>query len=637
VSPEDEVAQARAEAEAWRARFEAERLARLAAEAEAKAATRAEAAASERLAETESVLARELEAKARELAAAQRASEDAGRTKTAFLANMSHEIRTPLSAVMGYANLIAAVDHVHPETREWSKRLQRSAEHLLALLDDVLDLAKIESGKFDLHLVPTEPSTVLEEVGVLMEPRAVEKGLEFLVISETDLPAKIRTDPLRLRQILVNLVGNAVKYTQRGKVAVHARMRTSPVGRSLERVLEFDVADTGVGIPRAELGRLFLPFEQGAQRPRVGGVGLGLDIARRLARMLGGNIDVRSEVGVGSVFTLSLPVDAGLDRVTTPARLVTRSGALRPDEPEAPRLDGLTVLVVDDTEDNRRIIAHFLRSAGAKVIEVATLASARRVVQDASSGVGIVLCDLQLTDGDGLALVSELRLRQDRRPIIALTADAMLETRERAIAAGVDDFMVKPIVAWRLVSRVAALTRKSGSRPGTPRPQRRPAEPEAEAADPQVVKTPPASLRPVLRRAPTLPGIPRVEVSLRDPQRIPTAPSGRPPSPESQEQVDVSARPEVPDELLLRFYGVLAERAHALDEALRERDRAKVRDIAHRVAGSGGTMGHPELTTLGREVDTLASRDEPWEQVEGPGRRLLATLRDASTRRPWLR
>ena len=153
--------------------------------------------------------------------------------------------------------------------------------------------------------------------------------------------------------------------------------------------------------------------------------------------------------------------------------------------------------------------------------------------------------------------------------------------------------------------------------------------------DPQAMKTPPSSLRPVLRRAPTLPGIPRVEVSLRDPQRTPTAPTGRPR--DEEPEPPRAGRPEVPDELLLRFYGVLSERAHALDEALGVRDKARVRDVAHRVAGSGGTMGHPEITELGREVDNLVNRDATWESVEDAAVRLLSVLREASNRRPWLR
>ncbi len=632
------------------------------------------AALKRRLAEVETELREELANKKAELDAARAAAELANRAKTAFLANMSHEIRTPLSAVMGYANLIAATEQAADETRDWSKRLQRSAEHLLALLDDVLDLAKIEAGKLDLHLVSCDPTTVLEEVGVLMEPRAQDKGLVLVVAADTELPARFRTDPLRLRQILINLVGNAVKYTPRGEVSVHARLRMSPVGRSFERRLEIEVGDTGVGIPGHELKRLFLPFEQGQGRPNAGGVGLGLDISRRLARLLGGDIDVRSEVGVGSVFTLTLPVDGGADRGTTPARLVTRSGVLKPSEPVVPRLDKRVVLVVDDAEDNRRIVTYFLKQAGADVVEAATLRAAEEIMAEPTSGVELVVTDLQLTDGNGLSLIAAMAVRGDSRPVVALTADAMLETRELAVAAGVADFMVKPVVAWRLVSRVGALLQQ-GARvearvepPSAPptgptsvgRPTRTPL-PEAAKLLRHPTPTPADGVertpRPALKRLPTAPqglmvplsdGV-EAQVRGRDPQRVPTAPNLRPTieadtarnrRPEVEglvgEPAGETARPDVPVDLLTRYYGMLSERVLGLEEGLAACDAARLRDLAHRIAGSGATMGHPELTELGRLVERAVIDDAGWEAIGALGARLLMATRLAAQKRPWL-
>lgn len=574
-----------------------------------------EAALARRVVELEAELERVTAAHARELEAARREADLAGRTKTAFLANMSHEIRTPVSAVMGYANLIAATEQARPETREWSKRLQRSAEHLLALLEDVLDLAKIEAGRLDLHLVPTEPATLLEEVGVLMEPRAVERGLELIVLSETELPAKIRTDPLRLRQILVNLVGNAIKYTPSGKVSLHASTRA--LGERREIV--FEVLDTGVGIAEAELERLFLPFEQGQARAaaRGGGVGLGLDIARRLARMLGGDIAVRSEVGVGSAFKLTLPIDAELGASTTPARIVTQSGVLRPEELEPSRLDGRTVLVIDDTDDTRHIVAHFLARAGARVVEAASLSEGQQRL-DAERSIGLVLTDLTLPDGDGLDLVRALRAAGDRRPIVALTADALLETRATALAAGVDDFIVKPVVASRLVARLAALFKKLHTQ-ATPAPSTRP----------RLMRRPTApSLAAV--RTPTRPELPAVAAPDQEISRADTEPHARPHGGLH------GPPPEVPQELLQRFYAVLAERVYAMEEAMRTKDRVRLRDVAHRVAGSGGTMGHPELTELGRALEQGIAGGAAWEALEPGARRFLTAARDAAARRPWL-
>jgi len=633
------------------------------------------AALKRRLAEVETELREELANKKAELDAARAVAELANRAKTAFLANMSHEIRTPLSAVMGYANLIAATEQAADETRDWSKRLQRSAEHLLALLDDVLDLAKIEAGKLDLHLVSCDPTTVLEEVGVLMEPRAQDKGLVLVVAADTELPARFRTDPLRLRQILINLVGNAVKYTPRGEVSVHARLRMSPVGRSFERRLEIEVGDTGVGIPGHELKRLFLPFEQGQGRPNAGGVGLGLDISRRLARLLGGDIDVRSEVGVGSVFTLTLPVDGGADRGTTPARLVTRSGVLKPSEPVVPRLDKRVVLVVDDAEDNRRIVTYFLKQAGADVVEATTLRAADEIMAEPTSGVELVVTDLQLTDGYGLSLIASMAARGDSRPVVALTADAMLETRELAVAAGVADFMVKPVVAWRLVSRVGALLQQgervesrvepTSAPPTGPTSVGRPTRtPLPEAAkllrNPTPTPTDGVAPRPALKRFPTAPqggavamsdGV-EARVGGRDPQRLPTAPNQRPtiePDTARNRRPDgagagvvagelavEAARPDVPIDLLTRYYGMLSERVLGLEEGLAASDPARLRDLSHRIAGSGATMGHPELTELGRLVERAVIDDAGWEAIGALGARLLMATRLAAQKRPWL-
>ena len=623
------------------------------------------AALKRRLAETEEALRRALADNAAEVAQARAQADLASRAKTAFLANMSHEIRTPLSAVMGYANLIAATETSSPETRDWSRRLQRSAEHLLALLDDVLDLAKIEAGKLELHLVSADPTSVLEEVGVLMEPRAAEKGLELTVAADTELPARLRTDPLRLKQILVNLVGNAIKYTPRGEVTVQARLRTSPVGRGFERRLEIEVADTGVGIPKDELERLFRPFEQGRTRPRSGGVGLGLDIARRLARLLGGDIEARSEIGVGSVFLLVLPVETGADRGTTPARLVTRSGLI-PQAPVAPRLDGRRLLVVDDAEDNRTIMSHFLRQAGAEVVEASGVAEAEVALAVTSTArVDAVVTDLQLADGDGLMLVRRMGERGDLRPVLVLTADAMLETRERAMAAGVSDFLVKPVVAWRLVSRVAAMpATRSLLVPEPPR--------EARSAGLAALKTPSLlrtdggdpspsrpSSRPALKRVPTTPtGVPIAAVTAggagdpRDSQRALTAPSPRPAPPvevaasqaaraepdtaPSPRPVPDEARPDVPDELIERFYALLVERAYAIEEALGTREGARLRDIGHRIAGSGATMGYPELTELGRALERSVASGDGWTEVEAHALALLSAARAAATQRRWL-
>jgi CheY-like chemotaxis protein/HPt (histidine-containing phosphotransfer) domain-containing protein len=356
--------------------------------------------------------------------------------------------------------------------------------------------------------------------------------------------------------------------------------------------------------------------------------------------MLGGDITVSSQLGIGSVFTLTLPVDPGLARTTTPARLVTRSGLIRPEEPEAARLDGRVILLIDDSEDNRRIVGHFLSRGGASVVEAMSLAEAFAQL-DAVASIGLVLTDLQLPDGDGLDIVRSLRARGDLRPVVALTADAMLETREVALTAGVDDFMVKPVIGNRLVARVAALLSRTDSRTEARPADRRPADSGAlRRKSPRTSQQLP---RPGLTRHPTAPSLaairtpPKPHVAglsaeLDDRQRAAlTEPSVRPKS-----GVPATTPPDVPEELLQRFYVVLAERVYALEDAVRAKERVRIRDVAHRVAGSGSTMGHPELTDLGRALEQLLGDGTPWESIEPAAQRFLTAAREAAARRPWL-
>ena len=369
-------------------------------------------------------------------------AEMAARVRSEFLANMSHEIRTPMTAILGYAELL--LDPGLPETTrvEHLFTIRRSGQHLLSLLDDVLDLARFESGRFTIDRQPCAPSRLLGDVVSMLRCRAVEKSLTLDLVFVTPLPARISTDATRLRQILINLVGNAIKFTEAGAVHVEARFEPSDEGGALV----VDVIDSGIGMTEEQLGRIFDPFMQadnGTTRT-FGGTGLGLSIARRLSRMLGGDVTARSEPREGSVFTVRVatgPVDGGEwhDRhedVVVPAMPVTTSAL------------GGHVLVAEDVPLNRKLFQLFLLQAGVDVTLVADGKEALAAVQSAErSGraFDVVLMDMQMPVMDGYEATAQLRALGCRVPIVALTAHSMSGDMEKCLRSGCTAYLAKPV------------------------------------------------------------------------------------------------------------------------------------------------------------------------------------------------
>lgn len=389
------------------------------------------------------------------LRSAKAEAEAATRAKSEFLANMSHEIRTPMAAILGYADLLLDPEHSASDRVEYIQTIRRNGEHLLTVINDILDLSKIEAGKLEIHLQACNPVQAAEDAASLMQVRAASKRLEFRVEHEWPLPASFQSDPLRLRQILVNLIGNAIKFTDHGHVVVRTRLvRTDQAAQ-----LIFEVEDTGIGMSAEQLQHLFKPFSQvdtSATR-RFGGTGLGLNISRRLARMLGGDITATSEPEKGSTFRLEIPLGAfePLELVHAPAK---------PTEPDAQpgdrgpvRLEA-RILLAEDGPDNQRLISFLLKKAGAEV-EIAP--NGRVAVQmtleahRAGRPFHLILMDMQMPEMDGYAATSKLRLKGCTAPIIALTAHAMSGDRERCIGAGCDDYLTKPVNRQQLLEACA--------------------------------------------------------------------------------------------------------------------------------------------------------------------------------------
>lgn len=376
-----------------------------------------------------------------ELRDARRAAEQASEAKSTFLANMSHEIRTPMTAIIGYAELLSDPSLEGSEREMYARTIRRNGEHLMAVLNDILDLSRIESGKLVITMAHCSPRQIAEEVVELLRPKGGEKQIAMAVESEAGVPELIETDPVRLRQVLVNLVGNAVKFTEAGTITVRLGLEVAGAPRPMLRI---DVVDTGIGIAPQDIALLFHPFQQAdaSARRRFGGTGLGLAISRRLAHLLGGDVTVESTPGAGSTFTMRVSARA----VQVSGRSIHDAAAKRP-----ARLDGIRVLLAEDGPDNRRLVMIHLRRLGCEVegVENGQLA-VDRILQPGEAPCDVVLMDMQMPVLDGYSAATALRQAGYAGGIIALTAHAMEGDRERCVAAGCDDYVVKPIDLARL-------------------------------------------------------------------------------------------------------------------------------------------------------------------------------------------
>ena len=390
------------------------------------------------------------------LSVAKRVAEDANRSKSAFLANMSHEIRTPMTAILGYADLLEAGGDSPALRSEYIATIRDNGEYLLTIINDILDLSKIEAGKMECETVECSIVEIVDGVRQLSAVRAQEKGLALEVEYVSPLPGSIQSDPVRLRQVLINLVGNAVKFTSEGEVKLSVQLVSSEGTNRLE----IAVRDTGIGIPPEAIPELFDSFAQAdvSTTREFGGTGLGLTISRRLATILGGDITVESELGRGSTFTLH--VDPGLLGETVPVEslAVAPPPALPSEGPAATRLEG-RVLLAEDNPVNRRLVRKLLERVGLDVTEAENGAIVCERILDEGGTYDVVLMDMQMPVLDGYAATARLRTGGFQGPIVALTANAMADDEPRCLAAGCDGFVSKPIrreVFYRTLARFLA-------------------------------------------------------------------------------------------------------------------------------------------------------------------------------------
>jgi signal transduction histidine kinase/ActR/RegA family two-component response regulator len=417
--------------------------------------------------EREKRISMELEAAMEQFEAAKQEAIAAALAKSEFLANMSHEIRTPMTAILGYADLLID-ENLGSSAQEKVETIKRNGEYLLTIINDILDLSKIEMGKLVVEHIECSPRQLVSEVASLMRVRAEAKKLRFSVEYDGAIPATIRSDPTRLRQILLNLTGNAIKFTETGEVRLVTRLVNADRNNAL---LEFQVIDTGIGMTPEQQASLFQAFTQAdtSTTRKYGGTGLGLTISRRLADMLGGDITVESKLGEGSSFRVTVSTGP-LDGV----EMVSGSDQLRCSEDRAEvgtsrqaatgRLDG-RVLLVEDGPDNQRLVKCILTKAGAEVTvaengrEAVDLILGRDDDEHRSAGgdarFDVVLMDMQMPVMDGYTATRTLRARGYKGPIVALTAHAMSGDCDKCLRAGCDAFATKPVKRSTLIELVS--------------------------------------------------------------------------------------------------------------------------------------------------------------------------------------
>jgi signal transduction histidine kinase/DNA-binding NarL/FixJ family response regulator len=529
----------------------------------------------------------ELQSTNLQLTTARDKAEEANRAKTSFLANMSHEIRTPMNAILGYADLMLTPSQTMSDRINSLQVVRRNARHLMDLINDILDISKIEAEKMTVEKIPCDIAHIVVEVASMLRPKALAKQLMLVVEFVGPIPAQIKTDPLRLKQVLMNLTGNAIKFTEHGEV----RLKVSAERFAGGSRARFEVCDTGIGLKPHQIDKLFQPFVQAdeSMTRKYGGTGLGLVISKRLASYMGGDLSVQSEAGKGSTF--SFWIDGGpLDGVAMREGLCESVLAVDQSAPaEEEILIAGRILLAEDGLDNQQLLSLHLTTAGAEVVIAENGRIALDLVQ--RQKFDLVLMDMQMPELDGYGATSELRRLGYDLPIIALTAHAMAGDRARCINAGCTDYLTKPIEKELLLRTVSSYLRKVR---GVAQPAPLPTPIAASAPIPTAVQA------PVLSQA----TIPR-----------------------QSKPISKDAAADAMRRAVEGFVARLPGRVDELINLSAARELDKLRTLIHQLKGAGSGYGFPAITQTAAKTEAVIKSDPEFDAVRTAVDELIALIR----------